>query len=54
MTKICDKCNEKITPDILVRAYGGYKRNTCKICIRKNIDAHNKRKARLLKEFRDW
>ena len=50
----CNKCGQVITRELLVRSYGGYKRKQCKICIRKNIDAHNKRKARLLKKFRDW
>ena len=49
--KKCDKCNKEITPDLVVYVYAGYKRKTCKECIRKATNKLNKKKAKALKNW---
>ena len=49
--KKCDKCNKEITTDLVVYVYAGYKRKTCKECIRKATNKLNKKKAKALKNW---
>ena len=49
--KKCNKCNREITSDLEVYVYGGYKRSTCKKCIRKATNKSNRKKAKALKNW---
>ena len=49
--KKCIKCGKDITPDLVVAIYGGYKRNSCKICIRKQSRDFNRKRSKLLKNL---